>query len=73
MKSIFFAIFALVMACALGIISAKAHTATVPHDHPHLHTVDGALLGFDGLSLVALALITVSGGCAALVLARRSK
>ena len=45
--------------------------SAVPHAHPHLHAIDDALLGYDALALVALALAAVGGIC--IVLARRKK
>lgn len=73
MKTMIVTISALLAACALGVIAAKAHTATVPHEHPHLHTVDGALLGLDVLGIAAIVLLAVTGGCLVLARARRKK
>ena len=62
MRTLFVAIISLVVATGIGRLAAQAHESLVPHTHPHLHTVDGALLGYDVLALIALGLLAVTGG-----------
>ncbi len=62
MKTFLATLAGLAVAAGVGILAARAHESVVPHAHPHLHAVDGALLGYDLLALVALALFAVAGG-----------
>jgi LPXTG-motif cell wall-anchored protein len=71
MKTLFATIASLVAGAGIGSLAARAHESVVPHAHPHLHTVDGALPGYDTLALIALGLIAVTGG--SLLLARRRR
>lgn len=55
------------------IATAQAHESPVPHQHPHLQTLDGALMGYEAFALIAIVFAAATGLTLLLARARRRK
>lgn len=73
MKALFLSLASLITAFVIGSFAAGAHESPVPHEHPHLHTLDGALMSYQTLALVALACIAATSVILLLARIRRRK
>lgn len=73
MKAFILSFASLIAACVIGSLAAHAHESPVSHEHPHLHTLDGALMSYETLALVALACIAATGATLLLARIRRRK
>jgi hypothetical protein len=72
-KAFVLSLASLLTAFVIGSFAAGAHESPVPHRHPHLHTLDGALMGYETLGLIALACVAATGLTLLLARIRRRK